>query len=743
MELLYLTDISQVNYIFDNSLDYFEKYTPLSGDLVVSSKLEKLGISFIDEWDYLAKEYINLNWQNSLTLSKKWCKELKIEEIKYNNVLLSKCTQQDFAYSFEAALNARTAYEKILNEFDVTRIFGFFLPDTPVIRTGPAPTHRAVRSVSQSVLFWLAENKNIPIIKLKSNYDLSSAISRKRKNQLNTNNVTKSKIETKKKIAFLFLDCLHKDEIIEIKNTYKNSPEWIIIPFSNNITDNIHIQIDELEDNLAESYQLFKKASAEYLGEYPEIFGNHFFHFQFQGIWLEMKKAGHLVKIFDFFFQVLKPQVLFFGYDAFTLESALIELSKKYNISTVSMLHSGLGHYFSYVGMTGNSDHILVWNQWDRKILINYGIDENRIEVLGSIRYEKLYQNLKSENIFTLDEKRKSICIKLGLNPDKPVVLLLTTAINTGFSVPVSNPRAHRRGLDEIIKYVEKRLDLQFIIKPHPSFDYYELYRNLLDSNISNLFFIEQVDFDEVVSISDVSLLINYFTTAALESLIYKIPVIFYNNAVYDLNDWVISINELGIQKVNCVLKLEKEIDKLIKTKRENSFLDNSIIKKVIGVSEKISTKKFKQIIEKITNNKRKVILNDILFCNLLKVNYKNLPINFSFDNFLYIISYTHGGLKMGVGQLFKKYASINDKPFIEKSFAKLNFLILPYIYSSRNNSITNDWVSAIKIAVFILINPKGFLKLSIENKIRVKEFIYYNLYINIKLRFIFLHIFI
>jgi hypothetical protein len=173
MKLLLLTDICQLND-FLSKKDLLQNYMPITGDISVSFKLIQNNIPFINEWDYLNKNQIQFNWDLANDLSKIWWTGFNIDiPPEFNKYLL--CTSQDMVYSLEAIFNSYEVYTSIFDKFKIIEVHGYFLHNQAVVRTGPMPTNRAVRSITQSILFWIADLKSIPIYKLETNFKLSNS----------------------------------------------------------------------------------------------------------------------------------------------------------------------------------------------------------------------------------------------------------------------------------------------------------------------------------------------------------------------------------------------------------------------------------------------------------------------------------------------------------------------------------------------------------------------------------------
>jgi hypothetical protein len=173
MKLLYLTDICQVRDLICNE-ELLNNYMPITGDISVSFKLIEKKIPFINEWDYLNKNSIQFNWDLANDLSKSWWIGFNFD-IPQDLKKYLLCTTQDMVYSLEAIFNSYEVYNSIFDKNNITEVHGYFLNNQSVIRTGPMPTNRAVRSIAQAILFWISDLRSIPIYKLESNFKLSKA----------------------------------------------------------------------------------------------------------------------------------------------------------------------------------------------------------------------------------------------------------------------------------------------------------------------------------------------------------------------------------------------------------------------------------------------------------------------------------------------------------------------------------------------------------------------------------------
>lgn len=160
--LLYFTELIQLEEMTKNNSDWLSFMIPITGDMAVAFELERLGVDFIDEWNYLEPDEINHNRIKAYNMTKNWWVKC-IDNEHYEGLPLVEAAHQDLVYPFEASLNASTVYSKIFKSYSINTISGYFLPPIPIIRTGPLPARKAVQSISQAILFYLAEARGIHI----------------------------------------------------------------------------------------------------------------------------------------------------------------------------------------------------------------------------------------------------------------------------------------------------------------------------------------------------------------------------------------------------------------------------------------------------------------------------------------------------------------------------------------------------------------------------------------------------
>lgn len=192
-----------------------------------------------------------------------------------------------------------------------------------------------------------------------------------------------------------------------------------------------------------------------------------------------------------------------FGNDFSNRERAFIEVAKRKKISTLTMQHGVItepGYYLPY------ADHILVWSERDRKILIEKGVIPSKVIVVGSplyLRKEKVSIQQQFAVNWVGKDNNKVVFIGGGFVMDKPQ--------------SVGAVESHVRVLSAAL---QKFPDLQLVIKPHPLEDrskyakMCKVYNATLDSR----------DAQELIGESFLGVVL--YSTLAIDFLLQGVPVV-------------------------------------------------------------------------------------------------------------------------------------------------------------------------------------------------------------------------
>lgn len=560
MELLFISDASQLAFVQEHCPELLRAATPVVEDVVVAYELERLGLAFIDEWSFLTPAEIEANSAAAHQLATRWWDESRASTA-YRGLRLASLVQQDLIYPLEACLNARTVYEKLFAALDVTQISGFFLPPTAVVRTGPLPASRAVRSVAQAVLLHMAQARSIPVRRRETGRPLSSGrIAYKAAAPLQR--AAAIQHAAAGQAILVYEDGMYPEELAALRRILGELPGARVVTVSQRVlglAQELQPMAPDLSAVLDGFWRACEARCENHDGEFPEIFANRHLLFQFRSVRDEMRTAALLADAFAGFLDALAPSCVVFGHEAFARERALVATARLRGIPSLALMHGIVRPRFTYQGIVGDADAILVSNQTDADGLAAHGVAAGRIRAVGCVRFalEAPPTDLPADP----EAARQAAKRRLGLAPDRPVVVWTTAAINASFASPVASPQQHRASILGLAELMARRPDLQFVIKAHPSYDYYGIYQSLLGLGLPNLSFPEHVTLNEVMAASDACLLINYCTTAVVDALLLRIPVIYLEQALYPLDSRKDNLAVAGLQRVADVAALEQTLD--------------------------------------------------------------------------------------------------------------------------------------------------------------------------------------
>jgi hypothetical protein len=419
------------------------------------------------------------------------------------------------------------------------------------------------------------------------------------------------------KIVLIYEWAMKKSEREALLKIVNAIPRTRAISISQNILElgsNLNKSKNDNTSRIDAFREVFNEFCTTYDGDYPEIFANKYMHFQFDRMSQEMEKTINYGDFFSTLLAVARPSLVIFAHEAFTIERTLVGLARNEGVPTASIFHGSLGQSAAYQGRCGDVDHIFVWNDDDVVGLSSFGIQLERIQKIGCIRYEEQYNEyIKNygEDYSLLKSKDKKL---IGLDKNRPVITLLTAAINTGYADPCADPCKHREALRGFLSLVESRADLQFVIKAHPGYDYHDLYKTILEPRLPNLFFNEEIGLNSILDATDICFMMNYCTTASLEALLHKVPVIFFDNAIYQIPGWVNSFSDRDIHHVANISELEIAIDELLENSpsREKANQDtNNLLKFFLGIEKKSAKDRLFGSIEHLINNQADNDLNN------------------------------------------------------------------------------------------------------------------------------------
>ena len=215
----------------------------------------------------------------------------------------------------------------------------------------------------------------------------------------------------------------------------------------------------------------------------------------------------------------IKPEFVLSMNDVLSFEKTVINAAKNCKIPTFVSQHGLLqkpkpGYPPLY------ADKILLWGKLCSRTLREIGCDENKFVLIGNPSYDEWFTYLNSE----IDKSR----IYRDLGIDKNLTIILCSIS------PKSHVRADSFRQDnitpiiELLKIVKENDSLFLIVKLHPG-ESPESYENLVHQfNVSNCKVIRTYDVRDLLSISDLLVMVTT-STIALESYMFGKYVIYVN----------------------------------------------------------------------------------------------------------------------------------------------------------------------------------------------------------------------
>jgi hypothetical protein len=491
------------------------------------------------------------------------------------------------------------------------------------------------------------------------------------------------------------------------------------------------------KDNLDFSSDQFHDLNEN--SHYPEIFKNKHFQFQFDRINQEILISSYYAELFSLLLDMLNPSLIFFGHDAFIMESAFIKSAKNRKIPTLSFVHGTLRVKDSLRRILGDSDIKLVKCNKDIEWINSYEIDRGKLIKIGSLEHEVAYKNyLKNSQKKIQKNNKNKKKIRLGLRSNNPLVVMCTVEISSDLINTVADPVKHRQALRDFLSLVKSRQDLQFIIKSHPGGgDYYEIYREMFNLRLPNLIFNQDYTLAEVLEACDIFFMINSCTTAAVEAMLNQVPVIFFDNAIYKIDDCQDNLCDTGITRVETMAELELAIDNIIKIpeiKKVALHEADSQLKILFGYEDAYPSKSLSDLIKSLLRNQLNSVNVELTgkkrFQYFLDANenfasekHELVSRNYNCFAIMFCFATLAGSYNLNVASLSKIISiCISDKKQIDQSYCDLKWeLFEAYIEGynfASDKGVSLNWVGILWLCI---LNLNKFI--SSQNKFRSHVF--------------------
>jgi len=221
------------------------------------------------------------------------------------------------------------------------------------------------------------------------------------------------------------------------------------------------------------------------------------------------------------YFESNKPLSVFIPYEAGPMALPIIIACQKNNIRTIGFQHGliyGINPDYSHHNFRSEKDlmgmplpdHLLLFGDFAKNTLIEQKTyPPEKLIVFGHSMYlnlEKIHSILQS---YDIKEKYKI--------PKNKKIILFTTGRFQRYYHGFETRNHDEKILEKLLQEFGKNNDYFIILKPHPTEEYVEYYRNLISNYDSKNFVIMQGDLFELLYIADV--VVCYFSTILLDSI--------------------------------------------------------------------------------------------------------------------------------------------------------------------------------------------------------------------------------
>jgi hypothetical protein len=375
-----------------------------------------------------------------------------------------------------------------------------------------------------------------------------------------------------------YLQEKHENIFVILKTYSRENPENISkIPL---YFEDFNFDSDNLRDNIGKIEVLqehFLKNKGEMFPEHSELFKSDCLNFQFVDFFEKQKVIFKDLDTFEKVLKFVRPSRIYFSNSWDMGIRCMVKRAMSLNIKTYVTIHGGVVDTSGYFSRSFEADNYFVWGRDNYYGLKNAGQDESSIKITGSMQMEyfkrkadeyketgALKGNSEYDNIYNFNLTREK-------KNNKPIVTFFTSS-GGGFASHNMNEYKHIDSLKKIIEYARKREDLEFRIKPHVLFDYYEFWENMKTKMPDNLKIIKENNLLQACDEMEIGVLLNVISNVAYEISLTGKPLIYLKDAVFDAKCGESTIERGGILCLNSFDELEGLMEKYFGAKESNEL---------------------------------------------------------------------------------------------------------------------------------------------------------------------------
>ncbi|MBN2564014.1 MAG: hypothetical protein JXQ75_24130 [Phycisphaerae bacterium] len=251
--------------------------------------------------------------------------------------------------------------------------------------------------------------------------------------------------------------------------------------------------------------------------------------------------------IAQFLNDALQPSVVLSGCATTGCARAMVEAFQGAGRPVLCVNHSGLSWVEVRKRHRGDRGMLTAWGEWEARMLRKRRVKGGAVVAVGSLRPDTEYLRSASE-------------VRVGSPAEEKPRIVLITARVAHLYYTACSPVRHEQLWNELLGFFLRHPDWSFVIKPHPRYDYPDLYASRRFRAVPNLS-VSQGTMAESLRGARLAVSVTMVTTACLEPMAMNIPLISLEGAVFQRHRGHL---QEGAMTVNSVEELERGIQRLL-----------------------------------------------------------------------------------------------------------------------------------------------------------------------------------
>ena len=521
--------------------------------LLLADALEREGRPFLEIWDFLTSDDIRMAHNECKRLAASWWRPY-FSDLLHQGVDIGHAVQNDMWFFFIEALVSERIFSRILKQHAPESVLFFPQEGVPKFWEGPGDRQDVFLGVAR----WLCERASVETVPLRLPEIAARRPETKRMARVGTALPPwphKEFDRTEKRALFYLNEVDYKKyswlirdlaqsggySCYLLRNTNYETPS---LPESGIIWGNV-IDSRTVPDALEARVRMgAARFAASPPGELPHVFANPHLAFQFRGAADLYLRSIRIAEAARLVLDAVSPHLCVNDIDSTGQGVILNRIARQKNIPTLTFPHGSVGsRFYVYERFSSEADHIAVEGPWARDRFVELGRRPESVTVVGT---------------------------GFGHNADRTgngaadTVLLMTTIAAPHLGTPIASAARLRRSWQALVEEVGKRPHLQFLIKPHPRYDYYPFYEKLVARGPDNLQLAQESSLEKVLSTAAAAILIGPPSTAALVALAAKVPTLHLSSANYDSETLETGIEQSGLRQWASAAELFADLDEVL-----------------------------------------------------------------------------------------------------------------------------------------------------------------------------------